>query len=283
MGQTLQRMLGAETALSTTPYICNVDITSRPAYRVIDALRALDRERIRPRTRVGHGRLPGHGSPAVGLARRLYASRLPIGGGSPTLDGEEPFWVPYVVEGHMEGNLHLPRLPAGARLTAGMRTLLLFALLLVCLANPTDLTAQTEADRESVNRVVEWLFLNAGEFGNEVARHPGIWSVVIGRFAKGDSREIEIPAKAGEWYQVEGGSDSDGTEVDICVYDPEGGRIECDTMEDNYPIVGFIAEMEGDYRAVLTAASVEGGATTFAGMVVFRVLDDGEDGTGGGK
>ena len=106
---------------------------------------------------------------------------------------------------------------------------------------------------------------------------------MIGRFAKGDSREIEIPAKAGEWYQVEGGSDSDGTEVDICVYDPEGGRIECDTMEDNYPIVGFIAEMEGDYRAVLTAASVEGGATTFAGMVVFRVLDDGEDGTGGGK
>ena len=183
----------------------------------------------------------------------------------------------------MEGNLHLPRLPAGARLTAGMRTLLLFALLLVCLANPTDLTAQTEADRESVNRVVEWLFLIAGESGDEVARHPGIWSVVIARFAKGDSREIEIPAKAGEWYRVEGGSDSDGTDVDICVYGPEGGRIECDTMEDNYPIVGFIAETEGVYRAVLTAASVEGGGTSFPGMVVFRVLDEGEDGTGGGK
>ena len=110
----------------------------------------------------------------------------------------------------MEGNLHLPRLPACASLTAGMRTPLLVALLLVCQANPTGLTAQTEADRESVNRVVEWLFLNAGEFGNEVARHPGIWSVVIGRFAKGDSRAIEIRAKVGEWYQVEGGSDSDG-------------------------------------------------------------------------
>ena len=63
----------------------------------------------------------------------------------------------------MEGNLHLPRLPAGARLTAGMRTPLLLSLLLVCQANPTGPTAQTEADRESVNRVVEWLFLIAEE------------------------------------------------------------------------------------------------------------------------
>ena len=73
------------------------------------------------------------------------------------------------------------------------------------------------------------------------------------------------------------------TDVDICVYDPEGDQVECDAMEDNFPIVGFIAEAEGVYRAVLTAASVEGGGTSFAGMVVFRVLDEGEDGTGGGK
>ena len=130
---------------------------------------------------------------------------------------------------------------------------------------------------------MEWLFLNAGEFGDEVARHPGIWSVVIARFSKGDSREIEIPAKVGESYRVEGGSDSDGTDVDICVYNPEGYQVECDAMEDNIPIVGFVAEAEGVYRAVLTAASVEGGGTSFAGMVVFRVLDDGEDGVRDGK
>ena len=52
---------------------------------------------------------------------------------------------------------------------------------------------------------------------------------MIARFAKGDSREIEIPAKAGEWYRVEGGSNSDGTDVDICVYGPEGGRIESES------------------------------------------------------
>ena len=119
--------------------------------------------------------------------------------------------------------------------------------------------------------------------GDEVARHPGIWSVVIARFAKGDSREIEIPAKVGEWYQVDGASDSDGADVDICIYGPEGDQIDCDTDEDNFPIVGFIAETDGVYRAVMTAASVEGGGTSFAGMVVFRVSEEEKAGPGGGR
>ena len=55
---------------------------------------------------------------------------------------------------------------------------------------------------------------------------------------------------------------------------PEGEQIDCDTDEDNFPIVGFIAETDGVYRAVLTAASVDGGGTSFAGMVVFRVSDE---------
>ena len=173
-------------------------------------------------------------------------------------------------------NRGLLRNPAGASRTAGMRMLQLSALLLICLANPTNLTAQSEADRESVARVVELLFLVAGEFeGEEVARHPGIWSVVVARFAKGDMREIEIPAKVGEWYQIEGASDSDGTDVDICVYGPEGDEIRCDTMEDNIPIVGFTAETEGVYRAVMTAASVEGGGTSYAGIMVLRKGDGG--------
>ena len=43
-------------------------------------------------------------------------------------------------------------------------------------------------------------------------------------------------------------------------------------MEDNYPIVGFIAETDRVYRAVMSAASVEGGGTSFAGMVMLGYL-----------
>ncbi len=174
---------------------------------------------------------------------------------------------------------------AAARMESGKRLLPLSILLLVFLSVSSALTAQTEADRESVNRVVELLFLNADPelSGDEVARHPGIWSVVIARFAKGDSRETEIPAKVGEWYRVHGASDSDGTDVDICIYGPEGDQIGCDTDEDNFPIKGFVAETDGVYRAVMTAASVEGGGTAFAGMAVFRVDYEEKAGPGGGR
>ena len=160
----------------------------------------------------------------------------------------------------------------GGRRTGGGRiTLLLSVLLLVWWAAPTGLTAQTEADRASVTKVVESLFLGVGT--DEVARHPGIWSVVIARFSKGDMREIDIPAKVGDWYQVIGGSESDETDVDVCVYGPEGGQISCDTLEDNFPVVSFTARTEGIFRAVMTAASVDGG-TSYAGMVVLRIGGD---------
>lgn len=159
-------------------------------------------------------------------------------------------------------------------MTPATRLLPLYVIPLVCLAVPTGIPAQTTADRESIRSVVDLLFLNADSrelSADQIARHPGIWSVVIARFAKGDSREIEIPAEVDERYRVEGASDSDGTDVDICVYSPEGDQIACDTEEDNFPITGFIAETAGVYRVVMTAASVEGGGTSFAGMVVFRV------------
>ena len=162
--------------------------------------------------------------------------------------------------------------------TAGRRfTLLISGLLHLCLANPTDLTAQTRADRESVARVVELLLISAGEFENEeVAYHPGGWGLVIARFAKGDMREIEIPANSGEIYQVMGASELDGTDVDICVYAPGGDRLNCDTLEDNIPVVGFTATTDGIYRAVMSAASVEQPGTSYAGMVVLRIAGEAE-------
>ena len=176
--------------------------------------------------------------------------------------------------------------PTGAGHAAGTRMLPLCVLLLISLANPAGLAAQATADRESIRSVVDLLFLNADNpelSGDEVARHPGIWSVVIARFAKGDSREIKIPARVGERYRVEGASDSDGADVDICIYGPEGDLIDCDTGEDNFPIKSFRTASDGVHRAVLTAASVEGGGMSFAGMVVFRVSVEESPGTGGGK
>ena len=156
------------------------------------------------------------------------------------------------------------------------------ALLLACLAVPAHLAAQTEADRESVNRVVESLLASAGEFGDEIPHSPGTWSLVVARFAKGDSREVAIPAGAAETYRVFGTTESLGTDIDICIYGPAGDQVDCDTLDDSVPVVIFTAETEGTYRAVMTAASVEGGGTSFAGMIVLRRLDQGTRGEGSG-
>ena len=103
---------------------------------------------------------------------------------------------------------------------------------------------------------MEGLFSTAGDTNDEVARHLGVWSVVVAQFAKGDTRELAIPAKVGERYAVQGDAESFDTDVDICVYAPGGAQIECDTLEDSYPIVAFIARADGVYRAVMMAASV---------------------------
>ncbi len=155
-------------------------------------------------------------------------------------------------------------------------------LLLACLSVPWGLVGQTVADRESVGRVVESLFSLAGEY-TEIPHIPGTWSVVIARFAKGDSREIAIPAKAGQDYHVFGDAESVRTDIDICVYGPAGDPVDCDTLEDSVPMVFFTAKTEGTYRAVMTAVSVEGGGTSFARMVVVRDRDEGAEGGGVGE
>lgn len=106
---------------------------------------------------------------------------------------------------------------AATSMRPGTRLLPLCVILLICLSVPVPLTAQTTADRESVNRVVELLFSSTGELGDEVAPLQGAWSVAVARFAKGDSREIAIPGTVGEWYRVTGVSEASGTDVDICV------------------------------------------------------------------
>ncbi len=110
------------------------------------------------------------------------------------------------------------------------RMLRICALLLVCPPVPSGLAGQTEADRESVNRVVAPLLAAAGLVGDEIPHRPGTWSLVIARFAKGDLREVPIPAVAGEEYVAKGVAESFGTDIDICVYGPAGDQVGCDTL-----------------------------------------------------
>lgn len=160
----------------------------------------------------------------------------------------------------------------------------LSVLLLVGLANPAGSAAQTTVDRESVSRVMEILIPSDWTRpGTEVARYQNVWSIVIARFAEGDRREILIPARVGGEYDVHGASESVGTDVDICVFGPQGDPVAWDTLEDNIPIAGFTAKAEGTYRAVMTAVKVDGAGTSFAGMVVLQRQDEENARPGGGK
>ena len=161
------------------------------------------------------------------------------------------------------------------------RTPQICALLLVCLALPTHLAAQTVADRESVARVIDQLIpSNRERAGVELARYPGTWSLVIARFAEGYSREVAFSAEASEECWVIGATESLGTDIDICIYGPAGDQVDCDTLDDRVPVVVFTARTAGRYRAVMTVASEEGGGTSFAGMIVLRELDEGDEGGG---
>ena len=172
----------------------------------------------------------------------------------------------------------------GAFKAARKRMPKICALLLVCLALPAHLAAQTVADREAVARVMDRLIPSDRERpGSELASYPETWSLVIARFAKGDSREVGFPAEATERYRVIGATGSPGTDIDICIYGPGGNPVDCDTLDDSLPIVSFTAKTAGTYRAVLTAVSVEGGGTSFAGMVVLRRLEQAAERGGAGK
>ena len=105
------------------------------------------------------------------------------------------------------------------------------------------LTAQTTADRASIHSVVDLLFLNA------------------------DNPELS-PEEAAR-------------HPGICsvVIARLSDRLRYGRGQ--LPDRSFRAASDGFYRAVLTAASVEGGGTSFAGMVVFRVTDDEESWRGG--
>ncbi|WP_420464418.1 hypothetical protein [Candidatus Palauibacter sp.] len=109
------------------------------------------------------------------------------------------------------------------------------------------------------------------ENGEALVLLPGSdhWGFVVGRFGTGDVKEIEFTATSGVRYKVGGAGAAAARDLDICVYDAGGGQIRCDDAADTIPLVSFVAESTGTYKAQLIATDVE--RPTTAGMILVRV------------
>ena len=130
---------------------------------------------------------------------------------------------------------------------------------------PGRLEAQLSL-KDAVEDVFGWVELKQNDF--EAIPEMGQWGMAFGWFAEGEDKELRFTATKGKSYFIAGGDDN-SKDLDICVYDPKGTEVECDTATDDVPLVTFDAVQAGIYRVVLKAYSIEG-STTFAGMVVLR-------------
>jgi hypothetical protein len=121
--------------------------------------------------------------------------------------------------------------------------------------------------KAAVDDVLGWVSLKAEEY--EAIPEMGQWGMTFGWFAEGEEKELEFTATQGKSYFIAGGGDENAEDLDICVYDAKGGKVECDTATDDVPLVTFTASQNGTYRATLKAYAIDG-STSFAGMVLLR-------------
>jgi len=131
---------------------------------------------------------------------------------------------------------------------------------------PGRLEAQLSL-KGAVEDVLGWVELKQADY--ETIPEMGQWGMTFGWFAEGEDKELQFTATKGKSYFIAGGGDSNSKDLDICVYDPKGTELKCDTATDDVPLVTFDANQSGTYRATLKAYSIEGN-TTFAGMVILR-------------
>lgn len=131
---------------------------------------------------------------------------------------------------------------------------------------PGGLQAQLSL-KGAIDDVLGWVNLKEDDY--EAIPEMGQWGMTFGWFAEDEEKELQITVTKGKSYFIAGGGDENSKDLDICVYDPKGKEVECDTATDDIPLVTFDADQSGTYRVVLKAYSIEG-STTFAGMVVLR-------------
>ena len=137
-----------------------------------------------------------------------------------------------------------------------------------------ELAAQNDSgESAALLRVARIVLEGHDAFGELVAAEQ--WGVVLGKFTgKAENREFRMQLTAGEQYGVVGTADEGASDVDICVFGPEGREVDCDTLLDKAPVVWFEPESSGLYRIVLTVYVTDGN-TAYAGMSMWR---DGPDG-----
>jgi hypothetical protein len=148
-------------------------------------------------------------------------------------------------------------------MTSARRTLLavVFAAALV----PGPARAQLDL-QNAIGDVLDWIKVYQDNY--EAIPESGAWGLLFGWFAEGEEKAFTFDVTAGKSYVVAGGGDNNAKDLDICVYDAKGSRVNCDEETDDVPLVLFDATMTGRYRAVLKAYSLS--ETSFAGMVVLR-------------
>ncbi|HXV87445.1 MAG TPA: PPC domain-containing protein [Gemmatimonadales bacterium] len=121
--------------------------------------------------------------------------------------------------------------------------------------------------KAALDDVLGWVNLKQADY--EAIPEMGQWGMTFGWFAEGEEKQLMFAATKGKDYFIAGGGDENSEDLDICVYDPKGAKVECDTATDDVPLVTFTAAQDGTYRVVLKAYDVDG-STTFAGMVLLR-------------
>ena len=171
----------------------------------------------------------------------------------------------------------LTRLRATWNVELGRALLGAVVLLLMPWAGWGELAAQDEEDHAAaVERIAGVLLSARAEYG--FPNDGGAWGLVVGWFAKGDEKAVDFSARVGEAYVIVG-IGLDDADVDIRLFGPDGELIDEDVLDDHFPVVSFTAQIEGTYRAVMSAAAVSSGGS-YAGMAVLQPPEDSNEPAG---
>ncbi|HSU17767.1 hypothetical protein [Longimicrobium sp.] len=78
--------------------------------------------------------------------------------------------------------------------------------------------------------------------------------IFTGSLGNGDSEMVSIPLDIGTAYQIMGACDTDCSDLDLVLYDPNGNQLDDDLELDDFPIVAANARRSGNYRVKVTMA-----------------------------
>jgi hypothetical protein len=78
--------------------------------------------------------------------------------------------------------------------------------------------------------------------------------ILTGSLNNGQSEFVSVPLSIGTAYQIMGACDTDCSDLDLVLYDPQGNQLDDDLELDDFPIVAASASRSGSYRVKVTMA-----------------------------